>query len=802
MDHYLNKQQNNNNISDTDDETTTSKPNFMTLLRDSYKNRSDQNKTKNTTTTLDDDDDFTDFDKKPDIPQQPLNSKYTVKHYSQNDNNDNGNSSTSNSNNSSQQKSNKRKEMDEYNDDQRPLKKTNSNINQQAILIEDDPSFGDIDFDDQAQPPQDIDNLVSTSDDIGGSSKVSDELQWKWQWRTDNQSWVSYDIEMMYQIEDSYQQNRATFDVDRERYIQFSSMTQRRFDSKTKQRSVQRIPMNSNTNNSSKPTAPTKPSTTNQSPFTVKPSTTSTSTTPKPSHYSTPPQPQAPKSFSTSTPTKKIQWIWKDTNEWKEYNSDISEQLEASYQNGNKPGKITVDDDRYIDMKDYYQKRFDNPTKVRPIKRVDNTSNNNNNNNSSNSSNSNKNVSPVLKSASPQQQQQQQQQPKQQSPVSSTSTSTSTSAIKKSNNDNSSSTGYVRWEWLSDRDWEPYPKEISDIIEEANSSGQKSIQIEVSKGEFRLIDLQASCQRRIDDHSKRRSIKRCIIAFEDPNKSKDTKPKPSSSSDSNNNNNNSSKSTFGQSKPNSKFKEDDLFPDEMVVDNSDLQDEEYSQLNSKDPKYLEKKRELYQCGKQYLVLQNVKIWNDVLEANRSKITLTPKKKPSEELNKKISLFGGNITWLEIDAIVNAARTSLLGGGGIDGSIHMAAGPLLLKECRTLKGCNYGDAKISKGYRLPAKHVIHTVGPIDQNPKTLAKCYDNCLKLILQHQIRSVAFCCIATGVYGFPNVEAAEIAVTKVRDWMEINHKSIDRIIFCIFTQEDYKIYGKKLQEYFPIVPQ
>jgi len=153
----------------------------------------------------------------------------------------------------------------------------------------------------------------------------------------------------------------------------------------------------------------------------------------------------------------------------------------------------------------------------------------------------------------------------------------------------------------------------------------------------------------------------------------------------------------------------------------------------------------------------------------------------------------DITTLDLDALVNAANSSLLGGGGVDGAIHRAAGPELLIECETLGGCEAGQSKITKGYRLPAKHLIHTVGPIWHGGKNneeakLASCYQTALQLCLDHSISSVAFPCISTGVYNFPKDRAAEIAVQTCTDFQNQHPSSIE-ITFCCFEKEDYHLY-------------
>nr|XP_055025943.1 ADP-ribose glycohydrolase MACROD2 isoform X6 [Misgurnus anguillicaudatus] len=180
-----------------------------------------------------------------------------------------------------------------------------------------------------------------------------------------------------------------------------------------------------------------------------------------------------------------------------------------------------------------------------------------------------------------------------------------------------------------------------------------------------------------------------------------------------------------------------------------------------------------------------------------------KEQKSSSLADKVSLYKGDITILEVDAIVNAANSSLLGGGGVDGCIHRAAGHLLVAECQSLNGCETGNAKITCGYDLPAKYVIHTVGPIarghlGQTQKDdLESCYKTTLKLVKDLNLRSVAFPCISTGIYGFPNEPAAEIALKTAKDWIKSNMNKIDRVIFCVFLETDYEIYKRKMSEFF-----
>lgn len=165
--------------------------------------------------------------------------------------------------------------------------------------------------------------------------------------------------------------------------------------------------------------------------------------------------------------------------------------------------------------------------------------------------------------------------------------------------------------------------------------------------------------------------------------------------------------------------------------------------------------------------------------------------------EKIELLRTDITTLNVDAIVNAANTSLLGGGGVDGAIHRAAGPELLEECKKLNGCPTGEARITGGYLLPAKHVIHTVGPVwyggtNNEVHLLASCYRNSLTLALEHGLKSIAFPNISTGVYRFPKNGAAEIAIREVSTFLA-KHKAIKKVIFAVFDEENYQIYREKL---------
>jgi O-acetyl-ADP-ribose deacetylase (regulator of RNase III) len=166
-------------------------------------------------------------------------------------------------------------------------------------------------------------------------------------------------------------------------------------------------------------------------------------------------------------------------------------------------------------------------------------------------------------------------------------------------------------------------------------------------------------------------------------------------------------------------------------------------------------------------------------------------------DSKIDIVRGDITKLDVDAIVNAANTTLLGGGGVDGAIHRNAGPELLAECRTLCGCKPGEAKLTRGYHLPARFVIHTVGPVWRGgqrgePGTLANCYRNSLQLAVENEIKTIAFPAISCGAYGYPTPEAAQIALKTTRDFLATD-ESIEKVTFVLWGEDIYDAYRQLL---------
>ncbi|MBN9419223.1 MAG: O-acetyl-ADP-ribose deacetylase [Candidatus Eremiobacteraeota bacterium] len=196
---------------------------------------------------------------------------------------------------------------------------------------------------------------------------------------------------------------------------------------------------------------------------------------------------------------------------------------------------------------------------------------------------------------------------------------------------------------------------------------------------------------------------------------------------------------------------------------------------------------------------SARLWNGWSDSTRRSISNCPPRNPRRV--SKLTLLRGDITKLEVDAIVNAANSSLLGGGGVDGAIHRAGGPAILQDCQAIRarqgGCKTGEAVITGGGNLPARHVIHTVGPVWRGGQfdeahLLANCYRNSLQLALEQGLKTLAFPCISTGVFGYPLEEAAPIAVETVREFLG-GHPGIEEVVFCVFSPAEEKLYSALL---------
>ncbi|XP_072277570.1 ADP-ribose glycohydrolase MACROD1 isoform X2 [Pyxicephalus adspersus] len=218
----------------------------------------------------------------------------------------------------------------------------------------------------------------------------------------------------------------------------------------------------------------------------------------------------------------------------------------------------------------------------------------------------------------------------------------------------------------------------------------------------------------------------------------------------------------------------------------------------------QKQRREHYGTRNFIKVKNIPTWKDLAKKVKAKQPEVVKFPKNKDLIEKISLIKGDITKLEVDAIVNAAKHTLLGGGGVDGCIHKAAGPLLKHECSFHGGCETGQTKITCGYLLPARYVIHAVGPVaegnpgPQQKEDLHNCYKNSLYMATEGKLRTLAFPCISTGAFGYPSDEAADVALETIRSYLDEHKDKFDRIIICVFTAKDEEIYLNKLPEYFP----
>ncbi|KAJ3438905.1 adp-ribose glycohydrolase macrod2 [Anaeramoeba flamelloides] len=217
----------------------------------------------------------------------------------------------------------------------------------------------------------------------------------------------------------------------------------------------------------------------------------------------------------------------------------------------------------------------------------------------------------------------------------------------------------------------------------------------------------------------------------------------------------------------------------------------------------EEKRKKYKCGSNYSREEDIISWTKHLKnliKEGSEFNEPTDYKVNRKLNDKLSLWRGDSTKLEIESIVNAANSSLLGGGGIDGAIHQAAGDSLFEECIPLLGCHTGETKITLGHNLPAYYILHTVGPVGYKPDELKSCYRSILDLMVKCKIRKIAICGISTGVFGFPLELAVHLALATTREWLleGDNLDKVDRIIFVTYLQKEQICYSNLMHTYFP----
>jgi len=333
-----------------------------------------------------------------------------------------------------------------------------------------------------------------------------------------------------------------------------------------------------------------------------------------------------------------------------------------------------------------------------------------------------------------------------------------------------------------------------------NSGGAKKLTLD---SEY-IVDFLEMLQRKIDNEFKVRKVQR-----EDPSSSSSSSSATSSSSASS-----SCSSSSSAPSSSSSFDISSLYASEdsggggggggRRAESDGEEDEDLYHLPLKEQ--LARRRAQYKCGANFVTLETIPTWQQWFKTNVSVyksevLKAPPKAAPSLTINERISVWQGDITGLEIDCIVNAAQHSLEGGPGIDAAIHAAAGPRLKKECLTLGGCATGDAKITCGHRLPAEFVIHTVGPTKEDLEALSQCYINSLNIIKLERLKSVAFCCISTGVDGVPHQTAAKVAIHTVRTWLDEddNYKHVNRVVFCVYTKDDLKIYRHYMPRYFPL---
>eukprot|EP00026_Physarum_polycephalum_P003269 Phypoly_transcript_03279.p1 GENE.Phypoly_transcript_03279~~Phypoly_transcript_03279.p1 ORF type:complete len:809 (+),score=189.02 Phypoly_transcript_03279:38-2464(+) len=747
-------------------------------------------------------------------------------------------------------------------DDNMPAPNNSKTVKSYNHTNDDIEDFSD---DEKNKAPLPVSNKQTTAKSKDDSTPV------RWFWKSDA-DWIEYDSDMAGKLEKEWQGSKQNVRVDNERFIDVKYMLQRRYDAPMKVRQVKRevavkappagsnnanknFSSSSSSNNSNKSNYSNNSNNFNSS------NSSNSSNNSKSASYANSgnkpaPTPVYSKTTNTANSTTKSQndkptssgsgstsgsasgqarWFWKsDKGDWEEYDAKVSSKLEKKY--SQKLTNIQIDNDRYVDLKVWSQRRYDDPKKMRQIKREAPSTNKQNNSGNSTSSNT---------SASS----------KQNKNTSSNTASPAKKPTPKSNNSDSNQSGGSKdpiWWWQDDNDaWHKYDKAANLALELAFSQGSDQGRVD----DERYVDFENMLQRRFDNENKKRYVKRQVMLTEaekarieknrqealkklagkgphvsqpkiysflaksshqSSHKPKSDTPdnkgnilkffgtKDQTSNKNNNSNNNNNNDTNDN---NNDSDEDDIGKlmqqNKEIVELSDSSDEEDIE-NLDEKTKIDKKRQKYACGDDYITLSQLNSWE--VSLLRLKIESDPaspyhENPNNEKYNKIISLWQGDITTLEIQAIVNAAKPSLLGGGGIDGAIHKAAGKGLVAECRFMypDGCEIGESKITGGHHLPAQYVIHTVGPVGENNNKLRSCYESSLDLLKQNELRNIAFCCVSTGIYGFPNKKAALVALRTVREWLDKNGAdSVDRIVFCVFLEKDFTIYSDFMPYFFP----
>eukprot|EP00727_Mastigamoeba_balamuthi_P006804 m51a1_g2744 hypothetical protein (637) ;mRNA; r:933766-936279 len=520
-------------------------------------------------------------------------------------------------------------------------------------------------------------------------------------------------------------------------------------------------------------------------------------------------------------------WMWLgDGGKWLEYEAGVARRIEEAYARGDEAARI--DEQRFVDVALMAQCRYDDPSKRRVVKRLgppvtrpfpidgeryvefrdmtqvrfDDSSKRRSVRRGAPSPQGPAVAVAAAPPPKPQQQPRQQQQQQQQQPRRDSVASAAAAAAANGEEP-------TRWFYCLEEatnTWCEYPRDVCERLEDAVRRRLKTVKVD----DERFVDTVNMLQKRFNDPTRKRYVQRGVppnavllsaaTAVDNPDQPSPAAPAAAAAA--------AVAPAGGSQEDGEETEVDDRLHEiargNIVIDDGD-QTEEDRKLQEEleanwppkavsdlsDTAALESmpradRRRFYKCGNDYLDVHSLRTWQQYLD-KKDREYREPFFPHSAELNEKMVLWQGDITTLEVDAIVNAAKPSLLGGGGIDGAIHRAAGHGLLDACSKLNGCAVGSAVITRGYRLPADHVIHTVGPVGEKPDLLRSCYVACLDLAAANGIRTVAFCCISTGIYGYPNKTAAHVAL-----------RAIDRIVFCVFLGKDKRLYKIYMPQYFP----